>query len=585
MSNTSANLSLPYIQPSQAQKHVTHNEAVRMLDSLVQLSVLSASQTTPPAIPDDGDGFILPVGVAGAWAGHDADLAVYQDNTWVFYTPGEGLFAWVQDIDEHRVFDGTDWIVAAGVPELQNLDMVGIQTTADASNRLSVASAATLLTHAGAGHQLKLNKAANSDTASLLFQTNWSGRAEMGTTGSDDFEIKVSPDGSTFHQAMTVDQNSGEVSFPSGINGLASPDFGDGSLITTDYMAAKGVDLIANGTGLLGNAYNHPAEFTYDPIQTPNLPASFSCSGHYPGVVKMQERIPVDPNQVYRLNCYVRQEGLSGDWSAYANEERHRHYMGLACEDQDGNTIESQHHMRYHHSGTDSLTTLAAPLTPGDTSVQVVDASGWNETASQSYNRGLIIFGYKNAAGALYSHYSRIVGTGLFDLGQVNKTSHTITLNQPLPASLGNPADGSGTWPVGTPLANASKGGALKYSFFGATVLDQTDTWYRINNYTGGIDLSGTNQSANFAPGTSRVQVFWLPNYSNRSGGYSGFPDTGAAHRVWFTGTSVVPEPHAVQKEEASGAYAGRKLIKVPYSDFDAGTITLVAPARVVTEI
>ena len=33
----SANLQLPYIMPSQAQKHVTHNEAVRTLDALVQL--------------------------------------------------------------------------------------------------------------------------------------------------------------------------------------------------------------------------------------------------------------------------------------------------------------------------------------------------------------------------------------------------------------------------------------------------------------------------------------------------------------------------------------------------------------------
>jgi hypothetical protein len=43
-------------------------------------------------------------------------------------------------------------------------------------NRLSVASPATLLfSHAGQGHQLKLNKAEASDTGTLLFQTGWSG--------------------------------------------------------------------------------------------------------------------------------------------------------------------------------------------------------------------------------------------------------------------------------------------------------------------------------------------------------------------------------------------------------------------------
>ncbi len=37
MSTVSPNLSLPYIQQNQAQKHVTHNEGMRLLDGVVQL--------------------------------------------------------------------------------------------------------------------------------------------------------------------------------------------------------------------------------------------------------------------------------------------------------------------------------------------------------------------------------------------------------------------------------------------------------------------------------------------------------------------------------------------------------------------
>ena len=43
MSQTSPVLSLPYIQPAQAQKHVTHNEALRILDAITQLSVIDTS--------------------------------------------------------------------------------------------------------------------------------------------------------------------------------------------------------------------------------------------------------------------------------------------------------------------------------------------------------------------------------------------------------------------------------------------------------------------------------------------------------------------------------------------------------------
>ena len=50
MSDISPHLLLPYIQAAQAQKHVTHNEAMRLLDAVVQLSVLDRDLTAPPSI-------------------------------------------------------------------------------------------------------------------------------------------------------------------------------------------------------------------------------------------------------------------------------------------------------------------------------------------------------------------------------------------------------------------------------------------------------------------------------------------------------------------------------------------------------
>lgn len=52
-------LALPCIMPAQAQKHVTHNEALRMLDTLVQLSALDRDRTVPPSAPADGDRHIV----------------------------------------------------------------------------------------------------------------------------------------------------------------------------------------------------------------------------------------------------------------------------------------------------------------------------------------------------------------------------------------------------------------------------------------------------------------------------------------------------------------------------------------------
>ena len=59
MSDITTHLLLPYILASQAQKHVTHNEALRLLDAMVQLSVLDRDLTSPPASPADGDRHIV----------------------------------------------------------------------------------------------------------------------------------------------------------------------------------------------------------------------------------------------------------------------------------------------------------------------------------------------------------------------------------------------------------------------------------------------------------------------------------------------------------------------------------------------
>jgi Protein of unknown function (DUF2793) len=217
------NLGLPYIMAAQAQKHVTHNEAIRHLDAIVQLGVLDRDLAAPPATPTDGTRYIVAANATGAWANQAGRIAAFQDGAWAFFPPVEGWLAWVADEDKLLAWDGTSWVVAGGgALSLNPVPLVGINTTADTTNRLSVKSPASLFDNAGAGHQIKTNKAAATDTASLLYQTAYSGRAEMGLTGDDDFHVKVSADGSTWREAMIVNRSTGSVSFPNSSLGSGS---------------------------------------------------------------------------------------------------------------------------------------------------------------------------------------------------------------------------------------------------------------------------------------------------------------------------------------------------------------------------
>ena len=198
MPDETVNLLLPHILSAQAQKHVTHNEALRRLDGLVQL-VVQTESSTPPGSPAEGQCFAIGASPSGAWSGKAGKLALFEDGGWIYLAPLAGWIGWFVDADRQKIWSGTAWTDLIGESTIPKL---GVNAAADTTNRLTVSSAATLLSHAGAGHQLKLNKNAAGDTLSLLYQTNWSGRAEMGLAGSDDFEIKVSADGSSWATAL-----------------------------------------------------------------------------------------------------------------------------------------------------------------------------------------------------------------------------------------------------------------------------------------------------------------------------------------------------------------------------------------------
>ncbi len=211
---TTPRLSLPLLAAGQAQKHVTHNDALTLLDALVHLVVESRSQAAAPVSPGGSAAFIVPPsGGTGAFAGHADQLAIYEDGGWTFMTPRPGWQAWVVDEAEHHAWTGTEWRRASPVSSL-GASVWGVNATASPTTRLSVASDVSLFNHAGTDHRLSINKQTGARTASLIFQNALSGRAEIGLAGDDQFRIKVSADGVGWTEALVVDRTSGLVSLP-----------------------------------------------------------------------------------------------------------------------------------------------------------------------------------------------------------------------------------------------------------------------------------------------------------------------------------------------------------------------------------
>ena len=108
-------LVLPLLSASQAQKHVTVNEALKLLDAIVQAGVIDKDLTSPPGAPSEGDIYIVGGSATGDWNGQDDDLAIYQDGAWVFVTPLNGWIAWVNDETTLYVFNSGSWQSLSGI--------------------------------------------------------------------------------------------------------------------------------------------------------------------------------------------------------------------------------------------------------------------------------------------------------------------------------------------------------------------------------------------------------------------------------------------------------------------------------------
>lgn len=107
------NLSLPLLAPSQAQKHVTVNEALARLDGVARLVLASVTTATPPGVVIDGAAYGVPVGAVNAWAGQDGTVAVAVNGGWVFVPPRRGWRAMIADQGVAAIWDGAGWRAGA----------------------------------------------------------------------------------------------------------------------------------------------------------------------------------------------------------------------------------------------------------------------------------------------------------------------------------------------------------------------------------------------------------------------------------------------------------------------------------------
>ena len=258
-----------------------------------------------------------------------------------------------------------------------------------------------------------------------------------------------------------------------------------------NYVRSRGMNLIANGTALLGTNYN----FSPTALLTSDSPGGGGSFHKVPtgvaSTVLSDELIPVMPDKTYILSAAIKQMGTPTD-DAF--------YFGIQSVDIDGLVMMS--YQACYIANT--LTTLAAPLNPSDTTITLTDATNWNSGAAAS-QRAIMFWDYVDGKGKTWpaNTYTRNTiysgSTGAWAQGGIS--GNVITLVSP----YSGPAH-----PAGTQVSNASGGGTYKYTVISNAKIPFA--WTTYSSKLGTVPTDGSNLPTQFYPGTAYIQLMFLVN-------------------------------------------------------------------------
>jgi hypothetical protein len=109
MSELTSRHLLPLLASGQAQKEITHNEAIARIDGMMHGTIVSRNLSAPPASPIAGQLWLVASGASSDWAGQSGNLALWTEGGWRFTQPIEGMLFWSKADQLFGWYDGLDW--------------------------------------------------------------------------------------------------------------------------------------------------------------------------------------------------------------------------------------------------------------------------------------------------------------------------------------------------------------------------------------------------------------------------------------------------------------------------------------------
>ena len=119
---------LPYLAVSQAQKEITHNEALALIDALVH-PVAEEQLSVPPAPTDADIGKCWLVGSSpvAEWTGRSSHVAIWAGGGWRYFAPSEGMRLRLLNNGADLIWSGNTWIAPPQIADPANGAVVDVE--------------------------------------------------------------------------------------------------------------------------------------------------------------------------------------------------------------------------------------------------------------------------------------------------------------------------------------------------------------------------------------------------------------------------------------------------------------------------
>lgn len=128
------NFALPLLFAAQAQKEITHNEAIAVIDAVLTGCIEAVANDPASLAPQEGQMWIIGSAPVGAWSARAGQLALFTAGGWRFIVPMEGLRLLDRSANLLRMRRSSGWSARAAIA-----DPAG-GTTIDNEARLAIAA-------------------------------------------------------------------------------------------------------------------------------------------------------------------------------------------------------------------------------------------------------------------------------------------------------------------------------------------------------------------------------------------------------------------------------------------------------------